>query len=179
MREIDEIDMRKTNVIIFNLADDQSYDPKNLSARDQQSIDDIISSLQLKVSIELVYFYRIGKPVALSTAHRPVKLHFASQEHAQAFTLAFWVAKKHSLHPPTHSITHNLRGQDPSPASALPGLPQAPSIEACRRATELQILYRGQTPKQAKKKPQGKSNRSSLLLTSLYIKKIFTVHVIN
>ena len=96
MRELDDITNRRSNVIVFNMTDDQSADSNTLKELDGVSIDNLIASLDLNDKVILQSHFRIGKKVPSSTSNRPLKLRFVSQDQAQLFISTFWQNKKKS-----------------------------------------------------------------------------------
>ena len=99
IRELDDITKRKSNILLFNLAEDITSEVNASREADEKTVADILESLQLTGKLKLVNLSRIGESVASSTSPRPLKLRFTSQDNAQVFLSTFWRIKKQSSTP--------------------------------------------------------------------------------
>ena len=161
MREIDNVSMRKSNVIIFNMTDNQSAEFENLKVLDKTSIDNLLSSLQLFNKINLQSFSRIGKAIPASTSHRPIKLRFGSPDQAQTFISTFWTFKKQSASPPellSLAVSPDLSSTQ---LRMYRDCREVLFSKAADEQPNFKVVFNGFTPKLVKKKTKNNNKNSS------------------
>ena len=99
--EMEEFTNRKSNIIVYNLKDNQCIPVTDASKIDKQAITDLIAYIGLSHKVDFKYFSRTGKAIPASTTFRPTKVVFGSQDQARLFTQTFWVSKKDPTKFPT------------------------------------------------------------------------------
>ena len=150
MKEIDDFTMRKSNVIIYNLPDNQTL-LYNI-------LDNLIGTLELSDQVEVKLSFRIGKPVPTSTTPRPLKLRFLSQDQANLFMESFWTTRKSPLHSQLIDQLSLSQDRTPNQLRLYAQCQEDFKTKLLQGQENLKIIYEGYTPRVVRKRPSAQQN---------------------